>query len=96
MKSSRQWNFNKLSSNSTFYSMLLVGFLLLATAAVCFTARNTFHVKAAKPQVPLHILSIPYYSIKGDWDSVLTIVDPKIKTEKLGRDQWVPFISISS
>ncbi len=32
----------------------------------------------------------------GEWHDQWSIVDPKIKTEKLGRDQWVPFISISS
>lgn len=73
MKSSLQWNSNKLSSNSKLYFTLLVGFSLLATAAICFTARNGFRAKAARPQTPLHILSIPYYSIKGDWDSVLTL-----------------------
>lgn len=38
-----------------------------------FVARPFLRSQASTPLAPQHFLSIPYYSVKGDWDSILTL-----------------------
>lgn len=51
----------------------LVMIALLAALSIFFLGRPASHIHAAVLSGPLHVSSIPYYSIKDDWDSVLTL-----------------------
>ncbi|MEK6322014.1 MAG: Ig-like domain-containing protein [Acidobacteriota bacterium] len=47
--------------------------LLLAVSTAVFVARARPAARAATQTGPEHVLSFAYYSIKGDWDSTLTL-----------------------
>ena len=62
----------RLKLRSAHFKLALAS-VLIAFPASMFVSGPLFDVRAAKPSAPLHILSIPYYSVKGDWESLLTL-----------------------
>ena len=62
----------RLKKPGTKLTLLLV-FSLLPISLTCFIGRSAPALNVVTPQGALHILSIPYYSIKDDWASVLTL-----------------------
>ncbi|MEK6320393.1 MAG: hypothetical protein AABN33_01790 [Acidobacteriota bacterium] len=52
---------------------LLVAFFVVGISAAVFIARPRPVARAAAQAGPVHVLSFPYYSIKGGWDSSLTL-----------------------
>jgi hypothetical protein len=52
--------------------------LLVTLLTVVFVVRSRSVARAATQSGPEHVLSIPYYSIKGDWDSTLTLNNTSI------------------
>jgi len=52
---------------------LMALLLLTAVSTAVFVARDRRAAQAATQTGPEHVLSFAYYSIKGDWDSTLTL-----------------------
>ncbi len=48
-----------------------IAVMLSASLFIFYLGRPTSHTRAATISGPLHLASIPYYSIKGDWDVYL-------------------------
>lgn len=76
--------------------------LLFAVSIFLCAPKSNFYVQAAKPPTPEHIASLAYYSIKGDWDSILTLnnsandlLNAKVVLYSLdGKAQLLPEVSI--
>src|SRR3989442_9836122 len=67
--STRKFHFGTSRSSSKF--------LFMATAAAIFAVLALFiplvRARQSSTTAGPHVLSMPYYSAKGDWDSVLTL-----------------------
>ncbi|MEW6130731.1 MAG: hypothetical protein AB1757_27115 [Acidobacteriota bacterium] len=76
--------------------------LLLISSALLFAARQSFQTQAAQPTLPEHVAAIAYYSLKGDWDSMLTLNNSANETVSAspvlysldGKEQKLPAVSI--
>jgi hypothetical protein len=77
---------------------------LFALSMGLFGIRHNFRTQAAGQTAPEHLAAIAYYSVKGDWDSILTLnnsaneaVNAAIVLYSLeGKSQKLPGVTINS
>src|SRR6266542_6669984 len=56
------------------FKLAMVLFLAILSVAI-FASATRFRAKASLPAAPLHMAAIPYYSVKGDRESLLTLTN---------------------